>query len=321
MGAIRKLVWAVDVFEGPEQVLEQAAREIRGLMKHGLTEVEAIYVLSPSQLNVSIEFSGPWIKQYKPAAEAALNALIQRLNLEGIARPHVIVQNFPSSLHAVKALIEQAELSGADAILANTHGRTGFSRLLMGSFAESLLHHSSVPVLILGPKNAIRPLNQILFPTEFGPYSKDAFRRAVSLAKDTGASVTLFHAVPHPIEPILQSGAYLLGGSWVPVSTYFSDETDRARRRAEAWIRWARGQGVRSEVVVDTIGGSVAESIVKIAERKNIGLIVMEAQSGPVASVLIGSVTRQVVRESGCPVLVIRMVEIEKAERMVRRAA
>jgi hypothetical protein len=32
-----------------------------------------------------------------------------------------------------------------------THGRTGFSRLIMGSVAEKVLHKVSLPVLLLHP--------------------------------------------------------------------------------------------------------------------------------------------------------------------------
>jgi nucleotide-binding universal stress UspA family protein len=38
---------------------------------------------------------------------------------------------------------------GADLIVAGTHGRTGLSKLFSGSVAESIIHHSPVPVVIV----------------------------------------------------------------------------------------------------------------------------------------------------------------------------
>jgi nucleotide-binding universal stress UspA family protein len=41
--------------------------------------------------------------------------------------------------------------TGADLIAMSTHGRSGWSRIAVGSVAEAVLHRSPVPVLILRP--------------------------------------------------------------------------------------------------------------------------------------------------------------------------
>lgn len=60
-------------------------------------------------------------------------------------------------LHAnteqIHALITQtAKDVHADLILMTTHARSGFDRLLLGSVAEAVVHHASVPVFLLRPK-------------------------------------------------------------------------------------------------------------------------------------------------------------------------
>ena len=45
------------------------------------------------------------------------------------------------------AIVDWAAEHGADMIALSTHGRTGFRRLILGSVAEAVLRHSSVPVL------------------------------------------------------------------------------------------------------------------------------------------------------------------------------
>ena len=47
------------------------------------------------------------------------------------------------------AIVEQAKRWRADLIVMGTHGRSGFDRLLLGSTAELVLRHSSVPVLLV----------------------------------------------------------------------------------------------------------------------------------------------------------------------------
>lgn len=46
-------------------------------------------------------------------------------------------------------IVEYAKEHSSDLIVMGTHGRTGLERLLLGSVAERVTHHSAVPVLLL----------------------------------------------------------------------------------------------------------------------------------------------------------------------------
>ena len=50
-----------------------------------------------------------------------------------------------------REIIRFAEEENADLIILATHGRTGLSHMLMGSVAEKVVRHSSVPVLTVKP--------------------------------------------------------------------------------------------------------------------------------------------------------------------------
>jgi len=47
------------------------------------------------------------------------------------------------------AIVEAAENDGADIIVLGTHGRTGITRLLMGSVAEAVVRRANCPVLTI----------------------------------------------------------------------------------------------------------------------------------------------------------------------------
>jgi len=51
------------------------------------------------------------------------------------------------SASPANAIVEYARSVHADAIVVGTHGRTGVSRLLMGSVAEHVVRHAPCPVL------------------------------------------------------------------------------------------------------------------------------------------------------------------------------
>jgi nucleotide-binding universal stress UspA family protein len=305
----RQIVWAVDAFESPEGPLVQAAANwIRTLLRDFGTRVEPIYVLNPAELNLTSEFSVPWVSRYRPYAEQALAELVRQLDLPGLARPRVLVQESASTTRSIDALSDYAVAAGVDLIVASTHGRSGMKRLLMGSFVETLLLRSYVPVTVVGSESRLpegRALSKLLLPSDLSEQSKDLFYQVVRVCADMKAELILFHSVPHPIEPIVSSGVYLLGGGWVPVESYFAEETRFRERRADAWAKWAESRGVKVTPVIEAQGSGIARRVISHADSRGVSAIVMEAQNGPLTSALVGSVTRQIVRRAPCPVWVI----------------
>ncbi|MEK6706411.1 MAG: universal stress protein [Bdellovibrionota bacterium] len=325
-GELKRVIWAVDAFDEKSVVQRRVAQVARKLQSIANVTVEPVYVMTPTELNLSSEYSVPWIQHYRPAAERALFSLVKALGVKTQEKPKVLIQNFASTSQAVSSLELYAVHTGTDLILVGSHGKTGMKRLLLGSFAETLLLQSRVPVMVVGHEaRVLYDFKQIFFPTDFSKHAEKVFRIAVALARTIKAKMTLYHSVPSPVEPVFQSGVYLLGGAWVPVFDYFSRETEHRKHHAEAWVRWASHNGVNVELVIEAKGGNLAHSIVRAAKKSHTGLIMMAAKSGPVAATIIGSTTRQVVRSSYCPVWVLRSQILEAgavlAKARVMRAA
>ena len=57
---------------------------------------------------------------------------------------HHILSGWPAD-----AIVEYADKIHADSIVMSTHGRTGISRVLMGSVAEAVVRRASCPVITL----------------------------------------------------------------------------------------------------------------------------------------------------------------------------
>lgn len=53
-----------------------------------------------------------------------------------------------SGVDAAQSIIEYAQQNDVDLIAMSTHGRTGFRHLVLGSVAEKVLRHSTVPVVV-----------------------------------------------------------------------------------------------------------------------------------------------------------------------------
>ena len=60
---------------------------------------------------------------------------------------------------AFEQILTYARTAGIDLIAMATHGRSGFSKLVLGSVAERVVHESPVPVLVVRPEKP--PENQL----------------------------------------------------------------------------------------------------------------------------------------------------------------
>jgi len=82
---------------------------------------------------------------FEPSLEEAESRLAERVEVIGREIPEIgakIRQGVPS-----QQILAAAQEYGADLIVMGTHGRRGLARTLLGSVAEKVVRHSSVPVL------------------------------------------------------------------------------------------------------------------------------------------------------------------------------
>ena len=89
-------------------------------------------------------------------AEAYLARVAARLERDGTKNVQTSVWYGPP----VSAIVEAAQLRGADLIVMSTHGRSGLGRLILGSVAEAVLRSTTTPILLVrapeAPREVIR---------------------------------------------------------------------------------------------------------------------------------------------------------------------
>jgi nucleotide-binding universal stress UspA family protein len=307
--AKRRIVWSIDPFEERSEGRSHVIETLHELSKQGAM-IDPVYVLSPEEYDVNVAFNAPWLKQIRPSVEKVLNHYLKDNQIGNIGRPQILIERRPSLRRAVGTLINYAEKSKADMIVVGTHAKKGISRFFLGSFAETLLLHSKIPVLVVGPHSEFplheRKTQNILFSTDFGTASFPTFKKVLALAKAHHAKVTLFHCLPHPIEPVIQSGVYLLGGGFVSFPEYVLQDEERKQKMCEKYVAAGKKVGVAVDVNINPGHGNTANAIIEQAQLGKTDLIAMAAESGAFSAALIGSVTRQVVRAAPCPVWVLR---------------
>jgi nucleotide-binding universal stress UspA family protein len=311
---MKKIIWALDAFEESPSVYQHEVEWLRTrlarIKTRGAITVIPTFVMGPAQMQLQSELSRPWFETYVPAARKVLTEKLRGVTLGKpiqLADPQVLIQKRSSLTESVKTLLQFAKAEGASEILIGSHGRKGVDRLLLGSFAETLMLLSPIPVLYVGAGTDVpKSLKKILFPTDLSAKSQGVYRNLLRFAQTAKAEVILFHAIPNPIDPVLQSGAYLLGGGWIPAPLFLEKNRERAEKSGSQWIQLGKKLGVPVRFECVTFVPSVVEAVEGRAKAKDINMIAMAAQSGRLGSTLIGSIARQIVRVAPKPVWIDR---------------
>ena len=194
-----------------------------------------------------------------------------------------------------------------DLIVVGTHGRSGLGKLLLGSVAEDILRHAPCPVLTVGPKVCGRAklpaiqkqghdlcpvelqLRQILFATNFAQYSLYVTQKAVALAEEFQARLTLLHV----IEDYTRLGTR-------------PDIMEDSMHRLQSLVSNDTALQYLPESVLEF--GSAPDCILKVAADREADMIVLGARAAEeVGSThLPWSTAHNVIAQASCPVLTVR---------------
>lgn len=185
-----------------------------------------------------------------------------------------------------------------DLIVMSSHGRTGFTRILLGSVCEKVLRTSLVPVLIVREESRLIPIERILLTTDFSENSIYAFESAVQFSEASGATIDLVHIV-----------------SLEQFDSLAAAEQDREKKETEldSFVKKYLGdveKQVKTEVIYSE--KSVHEEIARLAKVRDYNLVIMSTIGRTGLNYLVlGSTASSVMRHVKSAILSIRPVHVE----------
>ena len=139
-------------------------------------------------------------------------------------------------------------------------------------------------------------IRSILHPTDFSECSRYAFRIAVDLARQHGASLLALH-----VAPPLSEERVSFGEAAAPQPDEYHRRVAEAEREATA-----AGPGVAVERLVE--GGEPAHVVARVARERDCDLIVIGSHGRTgLERILMGSTAEHIVRLAPCPVLVVKI--------------
>jgi nucleotide-binding universal stress UspA family protein len=175
-----------------------------------------------------------------------------------------------------------------DLLVLGTRGRSGISKLVVGSVAEEIFHCVSCPILTVGPWSRSAAsrlaLNSVLFATDLSPQSTAALPYVLAAAKSWHAAVDVLHVCsPERADCDSRMRAY--------------------RRKLDALITNEPWLSIRYHV----IPGKPSSAVLDFARQNKEDLIVLglddnrSLYQGPPLSH-----AYEIIRQARCPVLSVR---------------
>lgn len=293
---MKRILWAIDPYQTSQSALKAEASAIKSLVSQtATTSIEPVFVVTPGVLPSNV-FSES-LPSLKRKANRKILILLKGFCWSTVQRPKILDERSDHVENVTRTLLKHAKSVRADLIVLRTHGKQGISKLILGSFAETLLLNSPIPLLIVNPNytriwSSDKP-TKILFPTDFEEKIEENFAKVARLAREQGSRIDVVHVVK----------SYKASGisSLLRKKQQISSEK-RVESMREQFLREARRHGVEIKLHLLRTEGSVADEIISSAKRLRPLMIAMNAKSGELKTLFAGSVTRQVVRASPCPV-------------------
>jgi nucleotide-binding universal stress UspA family protein len=189
----------------------------------------------------------------------------------------------------VTGIVKAAQDQKADLIVMGTHGRSGFSRAMLGSVSERVLRETRVPVLtVRHKKGETTPsgpvqIKNVLCPVNYTEVSQYALAHAVAVAGCFEAELTVLHVSEAHMKNAAVEAEMARLCSWVPAEYSSQCKIQHLVRE-----------------------GAAANEIIAQARSLGCDMIVLGAQhQGFFDSTVIGTTSVRVVRHSPCPVLTV----------------
>lgn len=240
-------------------------------------------------------------------AAAYLTAVAARPNLAGIASTTEVRLGFPAH-----QLSEAAKAHGSDLIVLCTHGRTGFTRWALGSVAHTLVHQSTVPLLVLRQEHALAHVETArpfctLIPLDGSELAEGALAPALAVTEALAAPE---RGALHLVQVVKDFRSAAEEG-------FVSELNDEARRLARSYLATV-AERVEAQTTGRTLAvtsavelaSDVASALLGVAEQAGSGgcdLIAISTHGrGGLQRWVMGSVTLRLLDTTRLPMLIVR---------------
>lgn len=305
------IFWAVDPITSDPALMNKAAELIASFVHASGAEwtVRPVTVINPEQLNWPPEMHGDWEVRFREEIARRIEEVVadpnHRITRYGVTvlEPLILSQTQDSVQRTVEVFLEAAEKDHARLIVAATQSRHDLDRLILGSFCETLLNASPIPVLTVNPRTEIpASIDSLYFTTDLSDESHQQLSTAVQLARSLHSELVLVHKLAVPTPPIIEPG-FVAAADAESIQILFAESREEQKNTLKSWTDEVSLQGIpcRAELIEE--GGGLTEALLGTAHNARNAILAMAIQNQSGLSRLLGQVSRHLARESERPTL------------------
>jgi len=281
MGVYQKILVAID----PSSESWQALKESLKIIRNKDTWAVVATIAPQYEGDFDLVLGDFREKMLKPYQELLLKAK-DYLSQERILAKFVLEEGEP-----YEKIVDLAYTENCDLIILGKTG-SGLKRMLLGSTAARVIGYSPVDVLVIPHAREVS-FQKILVPFDLSNYAYRAFEKALELSKFYQSELYLLSVIDLPVEALAEA------------PQLYEKMAEKIKEAFSELKTKAKGAGIKCEV--ELLEGDPAEKILKAAEEKEIGVIVMGSYGKRgLKRLLMGSVTEKVISLGNRPVLVVK---------------
>ena len=215
----------------------------------------------------------------------------------------------------VESISAYAREQGMDLIVLATHGRTGLSRAWLGSVADGVVRHATMPVLMVRPKEHAPGqthegdgdlFKRVLVALDGSETAERIIEHAYALGASAGATYFLVRVVPPVPLPVPNYGVPNLVAAIVPDPEATEHLVADARDDLGRVARGLRARGASTVDIRVHVASSAGPVLADLARACDADLIAMTSHGRGASRLLMGSVADKVLRGTDCEVLLYR---------------
>ncbi len=185
-----KILVPIDFSDRSKKALEVADR-FADLMDGTVTPFYAHLPISELDEPYALGMSSKMYQNFEELEETLSSRVSETakeyIDQDRLKKPEVVLGN------AAQGIIDASK--NYDYVILSSHGRTGFSRFLLGSVAEKVMRLAHTPVMIVENDSDVGNFDKILVTTDFSDNAAEAYPHALEIAKKSMGTIDLLHVL------------------------------------------------------------------------------------------------------------------------------
>lgn len=290
-----KVLWALNPFDSKIHLIKMGTQVLKSLFPVQ-SKIEAVYVASTTEPHLSTAFDVEKEDRFSKYPKNLLERLLK--SAKAPFRKIHILKDFEFSLtHHTEMIAKFAKREDFDLILVAAQTKGKWNRFFMGSFSETLVHNSRSHILVYHGHTLkkLKRAKRILFAHDFSLKGDRGLEILLKICRTQKLILDVLH-VPEPA----------FGMNFDTIDLSLADYRVNTSQKAQKIQKLLQSKGNKGEVHVNSELKPVSEIILRVAKKLSSDAIVFAAHSDPQLSMAGGNVTRQILRKSGVPTLILK---------------